>query len=318
MSEVTEITIDPDDLESLAEAIAAGVTTLELLDAWIGTGAEIVDDCLVLNDGKIYADDRNAEIEYDDLTPAEAAQEYVRDCDFDDVASTDWVTVYTYRKGVDESGEIVHIGEERHKIAIEPTEPDCIDDHSHHWATPHELLGGLEDNPGVWGNGGGVICHEVCLHCGCERITDTWAQDMSTGEQGLTSLEYKEGEYGSEVEAMAIQRAKDALGESQPDFTGGYDYYWVTDGRLLGANDDDLAEFGRNLLDDSDATFDGNVICDNMMSREAAYAYVESHTDADQLDRGDLIRVYIALHDSEPSDVLSDSDIWSVCCAYVD
>lgn len=40
------------------------------------------------------------------------------------------------------------------------------------------------------------------MHCGCERITDTWAQDPDSGEQGLRSVTYKPAEYRDEVAAM--------------------------------------------------------------------------------------------------------------------
>jgi hypothetical protein len=57
------------------------------------------------------------------------------------------------------------------------------------------LVGGIEENPGVWGHGGGVVINEACVRCGCGRTTDTWAQDPSTGRQGLESVAYEEGAY---------------------------------------------------------------------------------------------------------------------------
>lgn len=76
------------------------------------------------------------------------------------------------------------------KVQIDPTEPPCEDGNEHNWTSPHEIVGGLKENPGVWGHGGGVVITEVCSHCGLRRITDTWAQDPTDGEQGLTSVEY--------------------------------------------------------------------------------------------------------------------------------
>ncbi len=81
--------------------------------------------------------------------------------------------------------------EERRTITIEVPEPECTDAHEHDWCSPLELVGGCADNPGVWGHGGGVIIHEVCSHCGTHRRTDTWAQRMDTGEQGLTEVSYE-------------------------------------------------------------------------------------------------------------------------------
>ena len=76
-------------------------------------------------------------------------------------------------------------------IAIDPDEPKC-EECEHDWKSPYSVVGGLKENPGVRGNGGGVIITEVCCHCGCYRITDTWAQNPSTGEQGLESVRYEE------------------------------------------------------------------------------------------------------------------------------
>lgn len=80
-------------------------------------------------------------------------------------------------------------------VECDPEEPDCEDGYEHDWCSPHEVVGGLRDNPGVWGKGGGVVIHEVCRHCGCLRTTDTWAQNPHTGEQGLRSVEYETGDH---------------------------------------------------------------------------------------------------------------------------
>lgn len=82
---------------------------------------------------------------------------------------------------------------------LDEDEPECEDGAEHDWRSPHEIVGGCKDNPGVWGNGGGVIIHECCMRCGCARITDTWAQRRDTGEQGLTSVSYEAGKYAAEI-----------------------------------------------------------------------------------------------------------------------
>ena len=76
----------------------------------------------------------------------------------------------------------------------EPAEPKCDEGNEHCWESPHDLVGGLKENPGVFGHGGGVIINEVCRHCGCRRRTDTWAQRMDTGEQGLHEVSYEVAE----------------------------------------------------------------------------------------------------------------------------
>lgn len=80
-------------------------------------------------------------------------------------------------------------------VMLEPEEPECLDDGGHDWQSPFALVGGIKENPGVWGHGGGVIIHEACVRCGCRRTTDTWAQRRDTGEQGLTEVSYEPGYY---------------------------------------------------------------------------------------------------------------------------
>lgn len=88
---------------------------------------------------------------------------------------SDYGTLWIHVRVIcDETGE-----EDSDRVTCEPTEPDCDDGAEHDWGRHH-----------VHGHGGGVIITECCLRCGCQRTTDTWAQDMSTGEQGLESVSY--------------------------------------------------------------------------------------------------------------------------------
>lgn len=96
--------------------------------------------------------------------------------------------------------------EERLTVIVAATEPGCSHDDGHDWQSPFEIVGGIEENPGVWGKGGGVIITECCMRCGCKRTTDTWAQRPDTGEQGLTEVSYEPGYYSealSELESDA-------------------------------------------------------------------------------------------------------------------
>ena len=79
-------------------------------------------------------------------------------------------------------------------VTLEPEAPDCADGHDHDWQSPHEVVGGDRANPGVYGHGGGVVITEVCRHCGCYRVQDTWAQRRDTGERGLESTTYREAD----------------------------------------------------------------------------------------------------------------------------
>lgn len=78
-------------------------------------------------------------------------------------------------------------------IAIDPDEPECSAE-EHDWQRPIEIVGGLAENPGVFGHGGGVRILEICANCGIKKRTDTWAQRPDTGEQGLTSIRYEEAD----------------------------------------------------------------------------------------------------------------------------
>lgn len=134
---------------------------------------------------------------------ADAADSY-RDCGgYDTSEGTVWVDVRVTCTATGEST--------CETVEIEPDEPDCEGGMAHDWASPHSIVGGCEQNPGVWGSGGGVIMHSVCLRCGCGRTVDTWAQRMDTGEQGLTSTTYEEGRYGAEVGERRSRLVRSAI-----------------------------------------------------------------------------------------------------------
>jgi hypothetical protein len=97
---------------------------------------------------------------------------------------------------LDQEGD--EVDRDRIAAAIDPgiaNQPACVDGEDHDWQSPIEIVGGIKENPGVWGHGGGVTIQEVCLRCGCGKCTDTWAQDPETGEQGLRSIKYAPGWY---------------------------------------------------------------------------------------------------------------------------
>jgi hypothetical protein len=120
------------------------------------------------------------------------AREWTENGDYD-LTETIWVRVYVARETDPgyESGRGSD-DEETLTVTLEPPEPPCGDDGGDHdWQSPHAIVGGIKENPGVQGHGGGVLIHEACMRCGCARHTDTWAQNPSTGEQGLRSVAYE-------------------------------------------------------------------------------------------------------------------------------
>ena len=155
------------------------MTTPAMLADYIGV--DLVDGCLVLDGSPVYASDDGNEIEYDsgEYSTGAAAQEYVDSGSWGENEETSWVAVHCHRKGIDSDGSIVQVDCQTHKIQIDPKEPECTEDGGHIWK---EIS--------MRGNGGGLVYLERCTHCQCEKTTDTWAQDSSDGEQGLTSVAY--------------------------------------------------------------------------------------------------------------------------------
>lgn len=132
--------------------------------------------------------DGNGDIEIEADSALEAAQEFVDGGDWGEITKTSWVTVYVTEKNPEISDLV-----EAHTIELNPDEPKC-EEGEHDWRSPYSVLGGIKENPGVWGNGGGVIIREVCCKCGCYKITNTWDQNPENGEQGLTSVSYEEAD----------------------------------------------------------------------------------------------------------------------------
>ena len=95
------------------------------------------------------------------------------------------------------NGECIHDVEQAEKVAwgtrtCDPPEPECVHADGHEWTSHVELEGGVKENPGCQGHGGGVVIREHCARQGCAvtRETDSWAQRRDTGEQGLHSVGY--------------------------------------------------------------------------------------------------------------------------------
>lgn len=141
------------------------------------------------------SDDSGTHIQIEADDAEDAAQEYVDGGDWGDGSETVFVTVTAWRDGIDSDGKKCRIDESSHTITIDPTEPECEDGEDHDWQSPLALVGGIESNPGVFGKGGGALICEACMRCGCGKTTDTWAQNPSNGQQGLTSVSYEAGKY---------------------------------------------------------------------------------------------------------------------------
>lgn len=54
--------------------------------------------------------------------------------------------------------------------ATRPSPAEGEDQQGHDWRTPHSLVGGIKENPGVWSTGGtGMTFDYVCRNCGCYK-----------------------------------------------------------------------------------------------------------------------------------------------------
>jgi hypothetical protein len=75
------------------------------------------------------------------------------------------------------------------EVGEDPPEPECEAADEHDWCSPHSVLGGLTENPGVWSEGGTkMVFRKVCKHCGCYRTETSVGAQRNPGE--LDRLEY--------------------------------------------------------------------------------------------------------------------------------
>jgi hypothetical protein len=111
----------------------------------------------------------------DEEAIAEARQRVGEWIDPTEISDTAWVVERLVEVVGDERREV---GEVARRIEPEAA-TTCPNGEEHEWVddgTLYRLVGGLRDNPGVWGHGGGVTITEVCRRCGTEVVRDTWCQ----------------------------------------------------------------------------------------------------------------------------------------------
>lgn len=107
-------------------------------------------------------------------------------------------------------------------FTVEPDEPSC-NAGEHDWQSPLDIVGGIKENPGVWGHGGGVTIDECCMHCGCRKFTDTWATNPSDGTQGHETVSYTLGFYSDELRARAEDQDDEATRRADYDLDAAKD-----------------------------------------------------------------------------------------------
>lgn len=119
-------------------------------------------------------------------------------CDYGDDPGTTWTTWWAVN--VDDSADYAE-----RTYQMDEDEPECEEGKEHDWQCPPDIVGGIKENPGVWGHGGGIILKRCCMNCGCLQETDTWAQNPSNGTQGHTTVRYEPGYYSDELTARAAE-----------------------------------------------------------------------------------------------------------------
>lgn len=81
-------------------------------------------------------------------------------------------------------------------VTVYPDVPRCLNSGGHEWERPWDIVGGSKSSPGVWSLNAEEIIHEVCMYCGTERITETWAP---AGQSGLTLITYHADKYRESI-----------------------------------------------------------------------------------------------------------------------
>jgi hypothetical protein len=116
-----------------------------------------------------------------DVAPADAEaaiEAWLTDGDWDTSEGPLHLTAYAYP--IDPTtGTADGEGRACGEATIEQDAPDCEGDEEHTWRSPHSVVGGLRENPGVHGHGAGIIAREVCPHCGWYRVYESARQDGS-------------------------------------------------------------------------------------------------------------------------------------------
>jgi hypothetical protein len=111
----------------------------------------------------------------------------------DDDMETEWIDVRWWLPVVRWDGVVDTVDYDR-TFAIDPEVPgDC----EHEWCSPHSVVGGCEENPGVRGRGAGVEITEVCQHCGMYRVTETDAQSRHDGRYRGERVSYRQADEDS-------------------------------------------------------------------------------------------------------------------------
>ena len=99
-------------------------------------------------------------------------------------------TTFLHARLIAESKSGDAIEDEEVEVRLDPPLPCEGDGSKCKWDNPHELLGGLEENPGVSGKDGEVAIRHICSTCGHYRRTLIRDQDAGSLDEWRETTEY--------------------------------------------------------------------------------------------------------------------------------
>lgn len=90
---------------------------------------------------------------------------------------------------LNENREIVDVEYVDVECGDDPEAPECEDGEEHDWCSPHEVVGGMTENPGVFSKSGTTIVFvTVCSKCGCKKVETNYGSQRNP--QQCDQIEY--------------------------------------------------------------------------------------------------------------------------------
>lgn len=132
---------------------------------------------------KFFASDNSGcVVEFDVDSTEAAAQAYVDGGDWNLEPGDRSICVHV-RVWAERDEDNLPVDPETYRIPVHAPAPRCEDPEGHDWQAPHDIVGGVAENPGVFGSShGGVKIVEHCPSCDTLRTTDSGATDH-TGQR---------------------------------------------------------------------------------------------------------------------------------------
>jgi len=151
---------------------------------------------------------------------AKKAKEWAADGDYGDASLPIFFDVRIYR--VDSDGKEIEDGEtDSVEVCIPQPEPDCDEDGPEHdWQSPHAIVGGMPENPGLFLTGSGTKIVMACLKCGCRFTSQTGYQRPDNGATVAESvMTYDPEFYHYEIQEYLNPLIKAALEKIESEET---------------------------------------------------------------------------------------------------